>query len=251
MADNNVSTTTLCCKAIKMLEHPDRPANGYGDDPGSPSDHLSPFDFLHKQAGNSAHPFNPRVPFSSKNYHLGIIQVIEFRKNKNIGAKWFGEVVLGGKRSSVFVEIPGEWLERDIGGILHDTRGLAKFGKCPVHKGVGFTAYWYRLDEEIYVGEEEEKSGGEEDEDEDENEDMEDDEEEEDEDEDDDQYEELRKRVSGDRGIPCDRCSRDQISKSRKYCSRRMSPGGPPKCDRCEENGWACTWNTRGLKTKS
>jgi len=70
---------------------------------------------------------------------------------------------------------------------------------------------------------------------------MDDGEDEEDE-EDDSQYAELRKRISAGRGVPCDRCSSDNTSKSRNYCSRRMLPGRA-ECKRCEENGWACTWD--------
>ena len=144
----------------------------------------------------------------------------------------------------------------EVGGILGESDLVCTFGDCAVHEGVSFVGVWFGFDEEGYEGgeepgEESEAGGEEEDEnmddgEEDDDEDMDDGEEDEEEDEDDNQHEELRKRVSGTRGVPCDRCSSDNTSKSRNYCSRRMSPGGAPKCKRCEKNGWACTWARYG-----
>ncbi|KAE9363387.1 hypothetical protein N431DRAFT_475541 [Stipitochalara longipes BDJ] len=263
MADTNASTTILCCNAVQMLEHPIRPSDNEDYAPGSPSDLLSPFDFLYEQAGNPHTSFNPRVPFSSNHYYEGIIQVIEFRNDNVVGVKWYGEIALGGERSGRFVEIPHDRAERDVGGILEETGGFCRFGNCPVHDGLGFVAQWHRFDEESYGEEGERELGGEEQigedgieeendfggEYEDEDEDM-DDGEEEGESGDDNEYAELRKRVSSSKGVPCDRCSRDNTSKWRNYCSRRMLPGGAPKCDRCEDNGWECTWDTVGNRVK-
>jgi hypothetical protein len=54
-------------------------------------------------------------------------------------------------------------------------------------------------------------------------------------------YQHLRDRVRNGRGLPCDECAR-----LRKPCSRKMTPGGPPRCDRCQNKNILCAWNTVG-----
>jgi hypothetical protein len=54
-------------------------------------------------------------------------------------------------------------------------------------------------------------------------------------------YQNLRAKVKIGKGVPCDDCAR-----TRRTCSRRMTPGGPPKCDRCMKRNTPCTWDTVG-----
>jgi hypothetical protein len=54
-------------------------------------------------------------------------------------------------------------------------------------------------------------------------------------------YQHLRDRVRNGRGLPCDECAR-----VRKPCSRKLTPGGPPRCDRCRQRNIPCVWNTVG-----
>jgi hypothetical protein len=54
-------------------------------------------------------------------------------------------------------------------------------------------------------------------------------------------YQSLRDKVKTGKGLPCDDCAR-----VRRPCSRKMTPGGGPKCDRCQRRNIQCTWNTVG-----
>ncbi len=56
-------------------------------------------------------------------------------------------------------------------------------------------------------------------------------------------FEKIRKKVdhNSGKGVPCDSCSA-----SRKTCSRRLLPGGPPRCERCEKKNITCSWLTVG-----
>ena len=56
-------------------------------------------------------------------------------------------------------------------------------------------------------------------------------------------YKDLRARVKNGRGVPCGECS-----KNRRACSRKLNPGGPPKCEVCMARGVECTWDTVGSK---
>jgi hypothetical protein len=56
-------------------------------------------------------------------------------------------------------------------------------------------------------------------------------------DDEEDTYEHLQRKVRPGRGLPCDQCA-----PQRRTCSRRMRPGGPPRCELCEKKDIACTW---------
>lgn len=216
------SATILCCENIKIISPPVQPE----------SVAVSPFDVLFDQAGSQPQIYNPQIPFSPGNYYRGVL-LVEYMsviddQPPTGGHNWYSALRLSDDTPGRLVEIPFGVPERaQADGMIEETEEgqyTCTLGNCLNHPDLEFVAIWAHFTE----GQEQ----------------MEQDNNEDDDGEDSDEiYKDLRARVKNGRGVPCDECS-----KNRRSCSRKMNPGGPPKCDVCVGRGVECTWDTVGSK---
>jgi hypothetical protein len=223
--------TILCCPNIRIISPPLHP----------PTLPVSPFDILFDQAGSPPQIYIPQLPFSPSNYYHGVL-LVEYTSviadhPPTGGHNWYAALRLPDDTPAPgrLVEIPFGVPERaQAAGLIESTEEGQNFytcalGNCPNHADLTFVATWVNFitggggGQEQDVGEDDNGDDGGEDSDE--------------------MYKDLRARVKNGRGVPCDECS-----KNRRACSRKLNPGGPPKCEVCAARGVECTWDTVGSK---